>query len=231
MIVDTIESSMPAEDRLDIAVPCFRKILEHIVLGCLEVQIPIYGRKTSTSRWHKSKASELVKKVNPKFYPNPTPDFGEPYARITPEIRDCDALTQEQWLTAWDFANQIVHVQNPVSEKRRTDTQKSLQETLKWTQRIINLLSCHTIIPTNTEFYVHVFMEPKECSGAEVHVMERETEWAASHRLPNGGRIQMQLKNEDGEWHDTTDSETAALAFVRLHGIYTSRGFFRPQNP
>ena len=114
-----VESEANVEDRLEDVIPCLKRILERIVYGCLVIQIPVYGKRTSAKRWRNKKASELVREVNPEFYPSPNLDRGVPYIKIANGVRDCDALTKEQWLTAWDFVNQIQHVQNPASDKRK----------------------------------------------------------------------------------------------------------------
>ncbi|MCY4328371.1 MAG: hypothetical protein OXC53_12440 [Rhodobacteraceae bacterium] len=220
----------PAEDRLDDIAPCLKRILEQIVYGCLEVQIPVHGKRVSTLRWQKSKASDLVKKVNPKFYPNPLPDRGGPYVKITSAVQDSDALTQEKWLTAWAFVNQIQHVQNPASERHKPDPQKALDDTLKWTQRAINLLSYHSVIATNTAFFVYVILHPQSGHDAQVEVMERVTSWSPAHKLPNGGAVKLQTQGADGEWHGIKDPKEGEIAFMRLHGIYTHHGFFKPRS-
>ena len=38
------------EDRLEDLIPCLKRILERIVYGCLVIQIPVYGKKTSARR-------------------------------------------------------------------------------------------------------------------------------------------------------------------------------------
>ncbi len=139
-IIHTAALQIPGEDRLDDIAPCLKRILERITYGCLELQIPIHGKKTSTRRWQKSKARDLISKVDTKFYPHPNLDRGGPYIKITSAVQDSDSLTQEQWLTAWDFVNQIQHVQNPASERRKPEPQMALDDALKWTQRVINLL-------------------------------------------------------------------------------------------
>ncbi len=230
-IAHTAASQASAEDRLDDIVPCLKRILEQIVYGCLELQIPVYGKSVSTIRWQKSKASDLVrKKVNPKFYPDPNPDRGGPYIKFTPAVRDSDALTQEQWLTAWDFVNRIQHVQNPASEKRKPDPQKALEDALKWTQRAVNLLSYHTVIASNTAFFAHATMHPQPGHDAEVAVMERVTPWSTGQKLPDGVSVNLQVRDGEGGWRGVEDPEEAAVSLGRLHGIYTRRGFFRPRS-
>ena len=49
-----------AEDHLDDIAPCLKRILERIVYGCLEIQIPVYGKRASARRWQSKKASDLV---------------------------------------------------------------------------------------------------------------------------------------------------------------------------
>ena len=226
-IVEVAESDAPAEDRVDDIVPCLKRILERIVYGCLEIQIPIYGRTVSTRRWQNKKARELVRMVNPKFYPSANLDRGSPYIKIDPSVRDSDALTQEQWLTAWNFVNRMQHVQNPASSRSKPDPQNALNDALKWTQRAINLLSFHTVITTDAAFFGEVSMYPPHANqDVQVAVMERVTWWSTSHSLPDGTSHKLQRRN-DGEWQDVEDPQEGALAFVRLHGIYTQRGFFR----
>ncbi len=230
-IAEVAESNAPAEDRVDDIVPCLKRILERIVYGCLEVQIPVYGRTVSTRRWQNKKASELVRMLNPKFYPSPNLDRGRPYIKIYPSVRDSDALTQEQWLTAWDFVNRIQHVQNPASSRSKPDPQNALNDALKWTQRAINLLSFHTVITTDTAFFGQVTMHPPHANrDVQVEVLERVTSWSTSHSLPDGSSSTLQRRNDNGEWQDVENPEEGALAFLRLHGIYTRRGFFRPRN-
>jgi len=214
-----------AEDRLDDIAPCIKRVLEQIVYGILGIQIPVYGRKDSVRRWQKSKAIELVKKVDPKFYPDPHPDRGKPYVKITQVVQDSDALTQEQWLTAWAFVNRIQHVQNPASERRKPDPQTALDDALKWTQRVVNLLSYHTVIAANTAFFAHVIMHPQPSYDAQVQVIKRVSAWSPAHHLPNGGSVKLQFQSKEGEWYDVEDPEEGGIALMELQGIYTHRGF------
>ena len=229
-IAEVAESNAPAEDRVDDIVPCLKRILERIVYGCLEVQIPVFGRTVSTRRWQNKKARELVRMVDPKFYPSPNPDRGRPYIKIDPSVRDSDALTQEQWLTAWDFANRMQHVQNPASSRSKPDPQNALSHALKWTQRAINLLSFHTVITTDSAFFGQVTMHPPHANqDVQVEVLERVTSWSTSFSLPDGNTLKIQRQNNNGEWRDVEDLSAGVLAVIRLHGIYTQRGFFRPR--
>jgi len=227
-IIHATALQAPTEDRLQDMVPRLKRILERIVYGCLAAQIPVYGKKTATRRWQKSKPNELVKKVDPRFYPNPTPDRGGPYIQITPEIQDSDALTQEQWLTAWNFVNQIQHVQNPTSEKHKPDPEKALNDALKWTQRIVNLLSHHTVIATDSSFFVHATMHSSLNGDALVEIMESTTDWLPSQKYPDGTSVTLQIKDENDQWKDVEDPEEGGICLMRLHGLYTRRGFLKP---
>ena len=66
---------------------------------------------------------ELVKMVDEGrgFCPNPEPN-GILYVKISKSLRDGDVLTEERWFTAMNFVNQIQHVQNPASNRRKPDT-------------------------------------------------------------------------------------------------------------
>ncbi|MCY4300290.1 MAG: hypothetical protein OXC68_00940 [Aestuariivita sp.] len=46
-IINAASSQLSAEERIEDIVPRLKRILERIVYGCLEVQIPIYGKKVS----------------------------------------------------------------------------------------------------------------------------------------------------------------------------------------
>ncbi len=224
-IAEVATSQASTEDRLDDVVPRLKRILERIVYGCLEIQIPVYGKTVSMRRWQNKKASELVKMVNPRFYPSPNPDRGKPYIKIAPSVRDTDALTQEQWLTAWDFVNRIQHVQNPASSRSKPDPRKALDDALKWTQRAINLLSHHTVITTDTAFFGKVTMHPLDPNqNVQVAVLERVTSWSTSHNFSDGTTVKLR-RQDNGEWRDIEDPHEGALALQRLHGIYTPRGF------
>ncbi|MDE0148179.1 MAG: hypothetical protein OYG32_11000 [Rhodospirillaceae bacterium] len=229
-IVQVATSQMSTEDRLDDIVPCLKRILERIVYGCLEIQIPVYGKRVSARRWQNKKASELVKMVDPKFYPSPNPDRGGPYIKIAPTVQDSDALTQEQWLTAWNFVNQIQHVQNPASNRRKPDPQMALDDALKWTQRAVNLLSHHSVMTTDTAFFGHVTMHPPHPNqDVQVEVMERVTSWSESHNFPSGASLKLQIQDK-GEWRDVEDPQEGALSLACRHGIYTPHGFQRTGN-
>ena len=219
-------SQASEEDRLDDIVPCLKRILERIVYGCLEIQIPVYGKRVSTRRWQNKKASDLVKIVDPKFYPSPDLDRGGPFIKIAPTVRESDALTQEQWLTAWNFVNRIQHVQNPASSRRKPDSKTGLGDALKWTQRAINLLSHHSVIATDTSFFSHVTMHPPYPNQeVQVAVLERVGPWSASHGFPDGTTVNLQIQDR-GEWRDVENlQEGGALCVVRQHGIYTRHGF------
>ena len=198
------------DDQLEDIIPCLKRILERIVYGCMVVQIPVYGRKASARRWKNKKASELIREVNTEFYPCPNLERGSPYVNITNGVRECDALTKEQWLTAWNFVNQIQHVQNPASDRRKPDAQKSLDSALKWTQRAVNLLSHHSIITTDTAFFGQVTMHPAHPdSSVQVEVVERIESWSPVHHLPDGRTISLQRRNGDGSWQDIQDSPGA----------------------
>lgn len=226
-IAQIAASQAPIEDRLDDIVPCLKRILERIVYGCLEIQIPVYGKTVSARRWQSKKASELVKMVDPTFFPSPNPNRGRPFIKIAQSVRDSDALTQEQWLTAWNFVNRIQHVQNPASSKSKPDPQTALEDALKWTQRAINLLSCHSVITTDTAFFGEATMHPAHANqDAQVAVLERVTSWSASQNLPDGTSVRLQ-RQDSGEWRDVENPVDGALSFLRLHGIYTQRGFQR----
>lgn len=127
------KTQAPTENQINQAVFRLKRVLEHIVYGSLEVQIPVIGKKIATRRWQKSKAIELIKKVKPDFYPQPLPNGRGPYVKVTNEIRDSEALTWKQWLTSWDFVNQIQHVQNPTSEKSKPGPLRIQNDILKWT--------------------------------------------------------------------------------------------------
>ena len=86
-----VKSEANLEDRLEDVIPCLKRILERIVYGCLAIQIPVYGKTTSAKRWRNKKASELVREVNPEFYPCPNLDRGVPYIKIANGVRDCAA--------------------------------------------------------------------------------------------------------------------------------------------
>ena len=226
-IVRFARSEASQEERLEDIIPCLKRILERIVYGCLEIQIPVYGKKTSIRRWRNKKTSELVREVDPKFYPSPNPDRGAPYIRIAKSVRDTDTLTQQKWLTAWDFANQIQHVQNPASTKQKPDATKALNDALKWTQRAVNLLSYHSVMTTNTVLFGEIIMHPQHPNqDPQVQVLERIGPWKVAHRLPDGATVTIQHK-ENGEWKDVQNPEKGgAISFLQLHGIYTHRGFF-----
>ena len=226
-IVQFSRSQTSPEERLEDVIPCLKRILERIVYGCLEIQIPVYGKRTSIRRWRNKKASQLVKEVEPQFYPSPNPDRGGPYIKVSKSVSNSDVLTQQQWLTAWDFVNRIQHVQNPASTKQKPDPQKALDDVLKWTQRAINLLSHHSIITTDTAFFGEAVMHPPNPnSNPQVRVLERMESWETTHRLPDGSTLTLQQRNDNGEWKDVQDPEQGAIATGRLHGIYTHRGFF-----
>ena len=219
-----VKSEANVEDRLEDVIPCLKRILERIVYGCLVIQIPVYGKTTSAKRWRNKKASELVREVDPEFYPCPNLDRGVPYVKIANGVRDCNALTKEQWLTAWDFVNQIQHVQNPASDKRKPAAHKSHDSALKWTQRAVNLLSHHSIITTDTAFFGQATMHPAS-RDVQVVVMERVESWSPVHRLANGNTVTLQRRNDDGRWRDIQDPKEGAISFLHSHGVYTRRGF------
>ena len=60
-IVQVATLQMSTEDRLDDIVPCLKRILERVVYGCLEIQIPVYGKRVSARRWQNKKARELAR--------------------------------------------------------------------------------------------------------------------------------------------------------------------------
>ena len=223
--IQTIKNSKDTqEDKLEDIIPSLKRILERIVYGCLGVQIPVYGKTASNRRWRNKKASQLIKEVDPEFYPSPNLDRGGPYTKITRGVQDSDALTKDQWITAWDFVNQVQHVQNPASEKRKPDVRKSLENALKWTQRAINLLSHHSIITTDTRFFGEVALGAAG-QDAQVVVMERVESWATRHHRPDGSTVSLQRRDEDGVWRDVQDPKEGAISFVQPHGVYTRRGF------
>ncbi len=227
-IILKANSQTTVEDRLEDIIPCLKRILEQVVYGCLVIQIPVYGKVVSARRWQNKKASELVKMIELGFYPTPNPDKAGPYIKVTKSVRDGDALTREQWLTAWDFANQIQHVQNPASPKRKPNAKKSLDDALKWTQRTINLLSFHYMITNDQIFSGQVTMQPASPLGpsAQVAVFQRVTPWSPVQRLPDGSRLTLQ-RNENGDWKDVQDPKEGAIAVMPFHGIYTHRGLAR----
>ena len=225
-IMRSAAATMTEEDQLEEIIPCLKRILEQIVYGCLAVQIPVYG-KSSVSRWGKKKPIELVKMVDEGrgFYPNPEPG-GTPYVKIAKSLRDGDVLTKERWFTGMNFVNQVQHVQNPASNRRKPDTMKALADALKWTQRAINLLSCHTIMTEDTRFFGRAIMHTHTDSRAQVLVYELDKPWSPVYNLPDGGMVELVRRDANGEYQRIQAPEgEAGVTVMWLHGIYTHDRF------
>lgn len=149
---------------------CFlqlRMICELIALGCLVAHGDI--EETKAPALQKSyNAGDIVKrleKLHPNFYPVPRkPMFSPDHVHM--EDYDGDFLTKDQLLTLYGRCGYVLHrgsLRNLLNPKNQPPA--DFQHIEHWGQKILNLLSLHTISRIGGNFHLVTALEAPQAGG------------------------------------------------------------------
>lgn len=149
---------------------CFlqlRMLCELIALGCLVAHGDIEATKASSFQ-KAYKADDILKRLetlHPNFYPIPRkPVFGNNSLHL--DDYDADFLTKKDLITLYGKSGDVLHKGNLrrlISP--RTPIQNIYPEISKWGQKILNLLSVHTISRIGNDFHFLTFLEAAQMGG------------------------------------------------------------------
>ncbi len=136
----------------------FRKILELIALANLVSNKEEYSQKHSNfvNHYHAKHILRDIEKINPNFYPIPTIQIVDPKTKKVTQTVNLERgfLTKDEFLFVYDECAELLHAENPFSEKRNID--KYFKKFKDWIPKIINLLKHHQLqlIDINKQIWV-----------------------------------------------------------------------------
>jgi hypothetical protein len=149
---------------------CFlqlRMLCELIALGCLVAHGDIEATK-ATSFQRAYKADEILKRLealHPNFYPIPRkPVFG--FKSLHLADYDADFLRKSELITLYGACGDVLHkgsLRRLISSK--SPIQNNSPDINKWGQKILNLLSAHTISRIGGDFHFVTFLEASQLGG------------------------------------------------------------------
>jgi hypothetical protein len=144
-----------------------RMMCELVALSCLVAHGDIEATKAASFQ-KAYKADEILKRLealHPNFYPVPRkPVFGDRSVHLADY--DADFLTKSELITFYGKCGDVLHkgsLKRLLSPK--SATQNSYPEINKWGQKMLNLLSAHTISKIGGNFHFLVFLEAPQVGG------------------------------------------------------------------
>lgn len=144
-----------------------RMICELIALGCLVAHGDL-GAAKSKALQKAYKADEILKSLealHPNFYPVPgKPVFGD--KRLHLDDYDDDFLTKPELIALYGKCGDVLHkgsLRRLITPK--SPVQHSFPEVTKWGQKILNLLSVHTISRVGGNFHLLTFLSAQQKGG------------------------------------------------------------------
>lgn len=164
---------------------CFlqlRMLCELIALGCLVAHGDIANTKYFQKEAHK--ADDIIKrleKLHANFYPRPIkPTFVPPSPGFSGAIgiadADTDWLRKEELIKLYAKCGSMLHkgkLRNLLAVKM-TPEERPYQEAIAWAQKILNLLSAHTISRVGNQFHFLAFLSlvPPDQATIQVAIIE-----------------------------------------------------------
>ncbi len=143
----------------------FRKTLELIALASLVANREEYAKQNAnfSKAWNAKMIVKELKKVNSRFYPEPT----EP-KRLNPEDAAnydlqpvADYLTLDNYITLFDICNDMLHAANPYSTNQ-PPYEQFINQAPNWLRKTMALLNHHHIHPLDTNLMFIVQMRHSE---------------------------------------------------------------------
>ena len=135
----------------------FRKTLELIALASLVANREEYAKQRANfaSDWNAKRIVEVLERVNPRFYPEPSNSepLGDEHLADYNLQPVTDYLTRDDFILLFDQCSDLLHAANPYAEDQPQEGQHEefLGEAPNWRRRVISLLNHHQIHPLDTD--------------------------------------------------------------------------------
>lgn len=135
----------------------FRKIFELIVFSSLAANRDLYSRAYAdfTKHWEAVKLLRNVRKINPRFYPEPVVEVTTKQPGVVHQLksRDQDYLTENNLIVAHGRCGSLMHAANPFGQP--IDYNFYRQTFPVWLIQTTNLLNNHQVhLVGDTGFYL-----------------------------------------------------------------------------
>ena len=161
----------------------FRKTLELIALASLVANREMYAeqRENFKKDWNADRIMTVLKKVNPKFYPEPSsPEPSTPDSIADYELKPLSVyLTKNDYKLLLDRCGDLLHASNPY-DSNETDYKQFIDEAPAWLIKIMSLLNHHHIYPLDADLMFIVQMaewgKPVSLTMFEVYDPEAPSE-------------------------------------------------------
>jgi len=148
-----------------------RKVLELVAFGSLIANKNLYSQVHGdfAKHWNARLLVRDLHRVNPNYYPRAIHEVvHEDPAKGTNFVDRQDSLSELEFVQLYERCGRFLHADNPFGSK--ADWEQYRKEIVQWRQKLLNLLSSHTIrLVDEARFYlVHM----KETGDEEVHWYE-----------------------------------------------------------
>ena len=127
----------------------FRKTLELIALASLVANREEYAKQRASFRtdWKADKIIEVLKEVNPWFYPDPvTPEHlaNGDVSSLRQKSESEEYLTKDDYTLLLNKCSDLLHATNPYAPTKKT-YKRFLDEAPRWARKIVSLLEYHFV--------------------------------------------------------------------------------------
>jgi hypothetical protein len=137
----------------------FRKVIELIAFSSLILNKDEYARFRASlnidyrTDWNAKRVLAALEKINPYFYPEPSRQIEKSNKDgkqvVSLEKITSGYLTKDEAVHVYNECSNVLHIWNPYTQNKDVDTKVVYNQFTDWGNKLVTLLSHHTIVLAN----------------------------------------------------------------------------------